>query len=84
MEKTVKSAAFMNLYNKVYPSIPEIAPVISEVVQSDISIPAPASHSGSNKGKLGRNILIVAVLGFAIYGGFKIYEKYQAKKDKRT
>jgi hypothetical protein len=84
MENNVKLADFMDLYNQIYPSNPAISPVISEVVQADISIPAPASHSGSNKGKFGRNIMIVAVLGLAIYGVFKIYEKYQAKKDKRT
>ena len=65
-------------------SIPEIVPVMSEVVQTEITTTTQASHSGSNNGKFGRIVLIAVVIGLAIYGGFKIYENYQAKKDKRT
>jgi len=82
MESIVKSTAFMELYNQTYPAIPELPKVVSEVAQSVATSPAPVSTSVGNNGKLGKKILIVGLIGLAIYGGYKLYENYQAKKDK--
>ena len=86
MENIVKSAAFMDLYNQQYPAAPELPPMITEVVQSVAASPSPASPSGGNNdnGKFIRNVLILAGLGLAIYGGYSWYKYKQAKKDKKA
>ena len=82
MESIVKSTAFMELYNQTYPAIPELPKIVSEVAQSVTISPEPVSSSVGNNGNLGKKILIVGFIGLAIYGGYKLYENYQAKKDK--
>ncbi len=82
MESIVKSTAFMELYNQTYPAIPELPKVVSEVAQSVATSPDSVSTSVGNNGNLGKKILIAGLIGLAIYGGYKLYENYQAKKDK--
>jgi hypothetical protein len=84
METIVNSESFMKLYNQVHKINPEPSPVIPDIVQSVATPPAPVPPSGESNGNLGNTILIVGLLSLACYGGYKLYNYIQEKKDKRV
>ena len=89
MENVKLNPVWETLYNLNFPTktptvTPDVSSAVSEIVQSVATSPTPASPSGENNdnGKFIRNVLILAGIGLAIYGGYRWYTKYQKKKDK--